>query len=367
MRWSIGIGSIAGIRVELHVTFLLYVAWIAVAQGLFTSRPERALASIGLIISVFACVLLHELGHALAARRYGIRTRDIILLPIGGIARLQRMPDKPAQEVVVALAGPAVNVALALIIVAVLGGVSGGVWTRPFAGGLLPSLLVVNLLMFGFNLIPAFPMDGGRVLRALLAMRLPYVDATRIAAQIGQGIALLLGAVGFFWNPVLMFVALFVFLAAGEEHALVRTRATLSGLPARAAMLTTFEVLDVNDPLQRAVDRLVAGSQQDFPVLDGGAPVGMLSRADLLLALQRSGAGAPVGAAVARDRPVAEAGEPLEDVLARMREHRLSALPVLSEGRLVGVVTVENVSELLLVKEALRPRTRGAPGGGASA
>jgi Zn-dependent protease/CBS domain-containing protein len=363
MRWSLGIGSIAGIRVELHVTFVLFVGWIAVSQGLFTRHPEHALASVTLILLVFACVLLHELGHALAARRYGIRTRNIILLPIGGIARLERMPDKPVQEIVVAIAGPAVNVVIAALLWAVLGGAAAPIALPTPGGGVLDSLLMVNVLMVAFNLIPAFPMDGGRVLRAILALRLPYVRATRIAAMVGQGFALLFGVIGFFYQPTLIFVALFVFLAASEEHALVRTRASLSGLPARAAMITEFQALNVTDTLQRAVDLLMAGSQQDFPVVDGRVPAGLLSRSDLLVALQRSGPGTAVGDVLPRDVQLADAGEPLEDVLRRMREHRRSALPVVTDGRLVGVVTLENVSELLLVKEALERRSGDSPPG----
>ena len=354
MRWSLRVGSIAGIRVELHVTFVLYVGWIAVAQGLLTRHPEHALASVALILLVFGCVLLHELGHALAARRYGIRTRDIVLLPIGGIARLQRMPEKPLQEIVVAIAGPAVNVGIAALLWVTLGAPAGRPPIQFLGGGLFESLLAVNLLMVGFNLIPAFPMDGGRVLRALLALRLSYVQATRVAALVGQGFALLFGVVGFFHNPAFMFIALFVFLAAGEEHALVRTRASLSGLPARAAMVSEFDVLEVSDTLQHAVDRLMAGSQQDFPVMERTAAVGVLTRSELLTALQRSGPQITVGSVIAQDRQTAEPGEPLEDVLQRMREHHRGALLVVSEGRLVGMVTLENVSELLLVRQALR-------------
>jgi Zn-dependent protease/predicted transcriptional regulator len=360
MRWSLRIGSIAGIRIEIHVTFLLYVGWIAVDRGLLSQHPAHALVSVALILLVFGCVLLHELGHALAARRYGIRTRDIILLPIGGIARLERMPDKPAQEIVVALAGPAVNVVIAALLWLMLGGVRSPDAFRPLEGGLLDSLLTVNILMVAFNLVPAFPMDGGRVLRAALALKLPYVQATRIAAIIGQGIALLFGVVGFFYNPALMFVALFVFLAAGEEHALVRSRATLSGVPVRDAMISEFQVLDVSDSLQRAVDQLMAGAQQDFPVLAGSELAGLLTRAELLTALQKAGPETTVGDVVARDGQVAEPGEPLEEVLRRMREHRRSAMPVVSGGRLVGMVTLEHVSELLLVREALRKAARPA-------
>src|SRR5437867_3119267 len=164
MRWSFRIGSIAGIRVELHVTFLLFIGWIAVTQGLLSRHPEHALESIALILMVFGCVLLHELGHALAARRYGIRTRDIILLPIGGVARLQRMPDKPMQEIIVAIAGPAVNVAIAAVLWLALAAMGRPVSVSLLGDGLPETLLVINLVMRGFNLIPAFPMDGGRVL-----------------------------------------------------------------------------------------------------------------------------------------------------------------------------------------------------------
>jgi Zn-dependent protease/CBS domain-containing protein len=355
VRWSFPIGTIAGIRIELHVTFLLFVVWVGLSQGLLTGDTRRSLSAVTLLLLVFACVVLHELGHALAARRYGIKTRDIVLLPIGGVARLQRMPDKPQQEIVVAIAGPLVNVAIAGVLTLVLTLVRQPLQLDWAQGGIFSSLLAVNVVMVVFNMIPAFPMDGGRVLRAVLALRLPYVKATRIASTIGQGIALLLGALGFFFNyPMLMFVALFVFLAAAEENAMVRARATLTGLPARAAMLSEFDVLDVGEPLQRAVDLLMAGSQQDFPVLERGLPVGVLTRADLLRALQRTGPAARVGDVVARDGITAEPGEPLEEVFQRMRMNQRPTLPVVSDGRLVGLLTFENVSELLLVQDALR-------------
>jgi Zn-dependent protease/predicted transcriptional regulator len=354
MRWSFTIGRIAGIRVELHVTFLLFIGWIAVSQGVLGGNPARAAGSVLLMLLVFGCVLLHELGHALAARRYGILTRDIVLLPIGGVARLERMPDKPQQEVVVALAGPAVNILIAsalLLVMMVLG--------RPFAfappaGGLLETLLLINVAMVLFNLLPAFPMDGGRVLRALLALRLPYVKATRIASLVGQALALLFGIAGLFSNNImLMFVALFVFLAASEERALVRNRSSMAGLPVRAAMLTQFVVLDQSDPLGRAVELLMSGSQQDFPVMEGDRPVGLLTRADLVRALKSGGAGMPVGQAVQLDGVFAEAGEPLEVAVQRMRERDRPALPVIADGRLAGMLTLENVTELLLVRDAL--------------
>jgi Zn-dependent protease/CBS domain-containing protein len=353
MRWSFGIGRIAGIRIELHVTFVLFVVWIATVQGFRAGDAARALMSALLLLLVFTCVLLHELGHALAARRYGIRTRNIILLPIGGLARLERMPENPVQEMVVAIAGPAVNVA----ILAVLSVIATAMHVSPegdMSGGLLDALFAVNLMMVAFNLIPAFPMDGGRVLRALLALRLPYVRATRIASGIGQAIAVVFAIVGLFSNPMLVFVALFVFLAAGEEHALVQARSSLSGLPVRAAMVRDFQVLQSGDPLQRAVDLLMDGSQQDFPVLDGDRPVGVLTRSELLRALKSNGPMTRVGDTVIRRDETADPMEPLDEAVRRMREHGLSGLPVVDAGRMVGFVTLENVSELLLVQDALQ-------------
>jgi len=359
MRWSFRIGTIAGIEVRLHVTFLLFVVGVAIYQGLFTGQVGRAVGGVVLLLLIFACVLLHELGHALAARRYGIRTRDIVLLPIGGVARLHRMPEKPLQEIVVAIAGPLVNVALVGILLVMLRGIGNLPEPGTLRTGPVETLLWVNMMMVAFNLVPAFPMDGGRVLRAVLAMQLPYARATRIAAGVGQGIALLFGIGGLIFNyPMLLFVALFVFLAAGEEYALVEARASMSGLPVSAAMVTDFTGLQSSDPLQRAVDLLMAGGQQDFPVLEGDHLVGVLTRADLIRALKQNGVGAAVGDVVDRNGGVADPAEPLEYAFQRMREQQRTALPVMSQGRLVGLVTAENVSELLLVQDALRRHAR---------
>lgn len=351
MRWSIRVGRIFGIRLEVHVTFLLLLAYAAANPTAFVGTSHNGpLLAVAMLLLVFTCVLLHELGHALTARRFGIRTRDIILLPIGGVARLERMPDQPRQEVLVAIAGPAVNVVLALLI---------GGWMalrgESFAtSGLLGLLLEVNVGMLIFNLVPAFPMDGGRVLRALLAMRLPYDRATRIASRIGQGAALVFGGIALVYgNVILGLVAVFVFMAAGEERNMVQTHTTLSGLPVRAAMLTDFHALASHEPLQRAVDYLMAGSQQDFPVLDGDRLLGVLTRSDLIRALQQHGAGTPVREVIEPDPHHAEAWEPLEHVVARMRAGARSAVPVLHQGRLVGLLTLENVGDLLLVRDAL--------------
>ena len=288
MSWSWRIGRIAGINVYVHFTFLLLLAWVILEH--YQAHGDLAEAMSGLVftLALFGIVVLHELGHALAARRYGIRTRDITLLPIGGVARMERMPEDPRQELVVALAGPAVNVVLAagIYLVLALGqGPSpvGGVLR--VGGGFLDQLFWVNVSLALFNLLPAFPMDGGRVLRALLAMRLDYVRATQVAASVGQAMALLFAFLGLFYNPFLIFIAFFVWLAAAQEASLVQMRSALGGIPVMRAMITDFRTLRPDDPLARAVEYVQAGFQQDFPVVEDGRLVGVLRRNDLTAAL----------------------------------------------------------------------------------
>lgn len=352
MRWSFRIFKLAGIDIEMHVGFPIMVAWFALSQA----NSRDALLTVGELLLMFGCVLLHELGHALAARRYGITTRKIVLLPFGGVAQLERMPEKPTQELVVALAGPGVNLILATGLAALLlaMGESFEQALARFEHGLPEFLLVGNLVMLGFNLVPAFPMDGGRVLRSLLAMRLPYARATRIAAQIGQAFAMLFAVAGLFVlrNPLMVFVALFVFMAAGEERAMVATRTALSGLPVSAAMVTAFMSLETRHELQYAADLMLAGDQQDFPVLEGGRYLGMLARKDLIKGLREEGPTAPVGRVVFTDLEPVDAAWPLERAWQVMKASGHSAIPVVMRGQLVGLLTLENMSELLMVQEA---------------
>jgi Zn-dependent protease len=225
MRWSLKIARIAGIEVRLHFTFLLFLVWIAFNYYAIAGL-SGAIQGVLFILTIFGCVLLHELGHALAARAFGVRTPDITLLPIGGLARLQRMPDKPWQELIVAIAGPLVNVAIALGLIFILGCHAEFQQLENIEDPsveMLGKLASVNIGLVLFNLIPAFPMDGGRVLRALLAMVIDYARATQIAAWIGQGFALVLGLVGLMVSPMLVFIAFFVFLGAQQEAVLAQT------------------------------------------------------------------------------------------------------------------------------------------------
>ncbi len=355
-RDAVKVASLAGIGVYVHWTFGLLIGWVLLVHVSAGHSVGEAFASVVFILTLFLCVVLHEFGHAFAARRYGIATRDITLLPIGGVARLERMPEKPAQELVVALAGPAVNVLIAALLLAGLaatGAYAEGVALRPLAGSFWERLLAVNLLLAVFNLLPAFPMDGGRVLRAVLAVRLGRRRATRIAARVGQGAAVLLGLVGLLANPFLVVLAVFVFIGARSEAGMVEMDTALEGLEVRAAMMTRFRALEADDGLGVAVEALLAGSQQDFPVLENGRPVGILRRNDLVQALARGSRDTAVRDVMCRDAVTVDAGDSLRETVARMHALPCATMPVTSDGRLVGLLTFENVSELVVIRDAL--------------
>lgn len=355
--WSLKLGTYAGIGVYLHWTFALLIAWIFFSQLGTGAGAARATATVIFVLALFFCVVLHEYGHALMARRFGIRTRDITLLPIGGLARLERMPDKPGQEFLVAIAGPAVNVAIAAILFVTLlffGGIETVFDVPDRAQAVMSRLLWINLFLAAFNLLPAFPMDGGRVLRAALAVRLGRARATAIAATIGQGMAILFGIAGFFANPFLIFIAIFVFLGAQAEAQLVQTETALDGLRVTDGMMTRYRTLAATDLISRAVDELLAGSQQDFPVVQDGAVLGLLRRNDLVRALADGRRDRPVTEAMTTGCGTIAADELLTRALDRMRNETCTTLPVLRDGRLVGLLTTENISDVVVINAAER-------------
>ncbi len=367
MKWSFKLGRILGIDVFVHVTFLLLLGFIGVAYWMIDQSLAAAFIGVAFFACLFLCVLLHEYGHALAARHYGIATKDITLLPIGGVARLERMPEKPAQELVVALAGPVVNVVIAAGLFAGL--VLSGKWQLLFEvsslhGGFAQRLMLVNIFLVLFNLLPAFPMDGGRVLRSLLAMHLPYARATNSAAATGKGMAVVFGFVGLFVNPMLLLIALFVWIGATQEASAVEMRSSFEGLRVREAMLTDFRTLSPQNPLATATRLLLAGSQQDFPVVENSRTVGLLLHTDLFRALQERSDAVTVGSVMVTDYDMVSPDEALEAALARVHPEKSRTLPVISDGVLVGLLTAENVGELFMIRAALghrRPRTTPPP------
>ncbi|HWH71277.1 MAG TPA: site-2 protease family protein [Candidatus Sulfotelmatobacter sp.] len=366
MRWSWQIGRVAGIAIYVHVTFFLLLLWIGASHFSVRHSWSDAWGGIAFILLLFVIVVLHELGHALTARRFGIRTRDITLLPIGGVARLERMPEEPKQELLVALAGPAVNVCLAVLLFAILGAgrqLADLANVGMVGGNFLASLMWVNVALAVFNLVPAFPMDGGRVLRALLATRLSYVRATNIAAYVGQTIALGFGFLGLssfffgagaFSNPFLVFIALFVWVGAAQEAGLVQMRSALGDVSVSQLMITDFRSLTPREPLARAVELLLAGWQHDFPVLEEGRVVGLLTRQGLVNGLAQLGRNAPVIECMARQFATVNPAETAEAVLVRLRTGEDQTMLVTKDGTLLGILASENLGEYLMIQAALR-------------
>jgi Zn-dependent protease/CBS domain-containing protein len=361
MSWSWRIGRVAGINIYMHWTFLLLLAFIGFLYAAQGSSWVGAAIGIGFVLAVFGCVVLHELGHALTALQFGVSTKDITLLPIGGVARLQRMPEHPGQELLVAVAGPLVNVVIAGVLAVVLWATGDLRTATPTSiteiarGNFLANLMWVNGLLVAFNLLPAFPMDGGRVLRALLAMWLDYGTATAIAARIGQMMAILFGLVGLLAsNPFLLFIALFVYLGAAAEAQQTEIRTLLSNVSVREAMLSRFQTLAPGDTLGTAADELLAGSQQDFPVVEEDRYLGMLQRKDLVRGIQEHGREAAVGELMTPDCATADLDDGLDAVMRRMNEQQCSTVPVFHLDRLVGVLTLENVGEFMMLRSALK-------------
>lgn len=360
MKRSLKIGSVAGIGIFLHWTFLLLIAAIFAFYYVQSQSIGAAAAGMGLILAVFVCVVLHELGHALTARRFGVGTRSITLYPIGGLARLERIPSEPMKEFWIAIGGPAVNLVIAVFLAAVLlvrdGSFNPGVLGSP-GSHVVASLMWINLALTGFNLLPAFPMDGGRVLRALLALTQDYAQATQTAANVGQAMAILFGLVGLVsFNPILLFIALFVYVGAQQESRQAVFRAFTEGTPVRQAMVTRFTTLTVDDTLDDAVDELLAGTDHDFPVVEDGRIVGLIRRKQLIEALSTYERDTPVREVAERRFFTTAPGAPLDEVFQQMNAENCTTVPVEENGRLVGLLTLENVGELIMVSSALQKR-----------
>jgi stage IV sporulation protein FB len=355
MRWSYRIGRIAGTDIKVHLTFVLLVGWWAV-MGYQEGGQSGALAGALSLLALFACILLHEFGHILMARRFGVRTPDVILLPIGGVARLERIPDEPKQELLIALAGPAVTLLIILVLYLVPQIFGLSVVPRldpdaPFAS----QLLAVNISLLLFNLIPAFPMDGGRVLRALLASKMGMVRGTRAAAMLGQMLAVVGGLYGITRPaPLLILVAFFVFLGASAEATAVETRAAGAGLQVAQMMVTDFRTIPVYATLTDAISLLLSGEQREFPVVDNlGRTEGILTRDNLIRGLSQRGAGSTVAEAMTAGAPAVEPTLDFDAALERLRASGLPALPVIDRGgSLVGLLTMDNITDLLLVQRA---------------
>jgi Zn-dependent protease/CBS domain-containing protein len=355
MTWSFPIGRLLGSELRVHATFFLLLLWIGVAAYV-EGGWNGAAVNIAFILALFACVVAHEFGHALMARRYGIRTPDITLLPIGGLARLEKMPEKPGQEILVALAGPGVNVVIWFVLVFVFGAridLEGLENLEDPSFGFFAKLAAVNLFLVLFNMIPAFPMDGGRVFRAILAIPMGRVRATRAAARAGQVIAFLFGFFGLTTgNLLLMLIAIFVFAAAAAESSDVSLREVARGMAARDAMITAYEALGPEDGIAAMSSGLLRTTQHEFPVLDRqGRLLGFVTRNAIYAAAQGEDRQLRAGDVMTEGIPEVELAAPLTEVLEALGQPGTPAVGIVDRaGNFLGYVTRENIGELVVLR-----------------
>ena len=352
MKWSWYIGRIAGIDIKIHPTFVFILIWFGLSAYLSGGSFAAAMANVLLILALFLCVLLHEFGHALTARLFDIKTRDITLLPIGGVARLESLPEDPKEELLVSIAGPAVNAVIAAGLFSGL--LLSGFFSQPMNLSVLPNnfwlqLLIANITLVLFNLIPAFPMDGGRVLRSILALGMDHLKATCIAANIGKGLAFLMGIAGLFLNPWLILTAVFVWFGAGAEAQAVELKAGLKGLAVRDAMVSKFYQVEANQPLSDVFQLAMATGQSNIPVISNGNYLGIIRRADLIKTMERLGNRAPAYTAIGSEPAGLDPDMPLTDALPQFTDSRV--WPVLEGRQLIGLVTTESLQQRMWLNQ----------------
>tara|TARA_R110000868_G_scaffold14766_3_gene68438 strand:- start:565 stop:1692 length:1128 start_codon:yes stop_codon:yes gene_type:complete len=357
MKGFLRLGKIARIRLEVHWTFALLLIWAGFIEFQNSGNFERVAVNQGFILVLMACVVLHELGHALTARKFGIKTQRIILLPIGGVATLDKMPEKPGQELLVALAGPAVNVLIAIILSLIIPIKSyfnfdnimvEEMLYAPNLQNFLFYLFVANVMLVVFNLIPAFPMDGGRVLRALLAFKLSRVEATNIAASIGQALAIVFFILGFFVNPFLILIAFFIFFGAYGENQMVKQNSLLQGHLVKEATLTNITVLRPDNNVQEVIDILLASTEKDFVVAQDNDIVGIVTQKDVIKYAKTPST--LVRDIMDKNFLVIDESTEITKVLELVGKEKKSFFPVTSNEKLVGAIDMVNISEFILLK-----------------
>lgn len=359
MKGVLKLGSIAGIKIEVHWTFTLLLIWVAIIEMQQGANLERILLNEALIIVLFFCVVLHELGHALTAKKFDINTKKIMLLPIGGLATLERMPKKPAQELLVAIAGPAVNVIIALLLALVIpirsyfgldGAALEALLYTPTLENFLFYLFIANVMLVVFNLIPAFPMDGGRVLRALLTFKMGRVNATEVAAALGQAMAILFFVIGLMVNPFLILIAFFIFFGAYGENKMVRQNSLLEGHSVKEATLTNITLLSPKNNVQDVIDLTLAGTEKDFVVVENEQILGVVTQKDVIKYAKTPKV--LVKDIMNKDAKTIDAATEIIKVLELMASEKRNFFPVTVKNELIGAVDMTNISEFILVESA---------------
>ena len=363
LKWSLPLGQMGGIKVYIHWTFLILIGWIFLSQIQMGQNWQQASIAVLFILTLFVCVTLHEFGHALIAKIYRIQTKSITLFPIGGLAQMESLPEKPLQELWVALAGPLVNVVIAT-----------GLYVYLFTTDNIPdlkeiakldntyflfNLFVANVFLAVFNLIPAFPMDGGRVLRALLSFKFNRAKATKIAATVGQILAIGFVFLGIFSNFWLVFIGIFIYLGAGGEAAFEATKIALSGFKVKDALMTRFVTLNTTDTIGRAAQLLLEGQDREFLIQQNNEIVGVVGQSDIITGIKKFGKNSPVTNIARKDFLPLNPEMELQDIYFKMMTNGELISPIFEKGELVGVLDRENISELILIREALKGNTDG--------
>lgn len=362
MKWSFKIGRAFGIDLRIHITFFLIVAWAAYIWGVsYGGGMAGAVYGSFLILLLFACVIIHELCHSRMAQHYGAVVDSITLLPIGGLSLLRNMPEDPGKEMWVSLVGPLSNVVIAALLSVVLVLVPNkagfetaedflDIMTSISGQGMLTYLLLINILLAVFNLLPAFPLDGGRVLRSILAQYMPYARATRVAVTAGQIFAFILGIAGLLLGAwIWILIAVFIYMGAEAEGSQSEIKTVLSRLKVADAVTGHVKVLSPEQELREVVAFVMHSYQEDFPVVVNGTIVGVLTRAGLIEGLNHRGPGSSVSEAMETSFPTVTSDAPFSEVYDKINETRVKAVPVVEEGRLLGMVTLEHLSEVFML------------------
>lgn len=348
-KWSLYLGSPWGIKIFVHWTFLILIAWIFIMHFRAGNGIREGLSGVLFILALFTCVVMHEFGHALTARRFKVYTRDITLYPIGGIASLESMPSKPIEEFQVAVAGPTVNLVIAALLWIYFKSTghvlsfenTQNIHMTGAAFGL--NLIYVNIILAVFNLIPAFPMDGGRVLRSLLSMKINASKATSVAVTIGQIIAIAFVFLGFFYDFWLIFIGLFIFLGAGAESKTEELKHAIEGVKAENIMMTNFMTINSDVTLETAAEKLLGSNEKSLLVMENGTLLGILDYKNIVEGLHKGQQHQRVADFTTKDIYQFDIDEYISDKLLQILQGGQSLFPVIKGGKVVGVISSGNL------------------------
>ena len=347
-----------GIKISVHWTFLFLIAWVVIVDIQRGLNLQQTLLSILFILALFVCVVLHELGHSFTAMRFGAEVKSITLLPIGGMANISKLPETPKEELLMTIAGPAVNVVIALVLYGILSAF-GNVdfqetnFTAITGDNFLTMLLFVNLFIVAFNLIPAFPMDGGRILRALFSFRMDKLKATRLAKIAGQVFAVAFIFVGLFLNPFLVIIGIFVFLGANAEYKTLKFSEFLKSYTVSEAIITDYYTVHPEAPLEEAAEQFLHHQINGLLVSGGNEPLGILTKNDIIKGLSEEGKNIPVKQVMSVDFETVGPSEPLDKVFQRMQTKKSLMVPVMKNDRILGILDMDTLQQFILVKSAM--------------